>query len=225
MGFSQDELTFVRNGIAKGCRADLRKSKEERKTCVTHASIAQSDGNVRVKRGWSEIEVSIQFKETQETLGASNISEEILNVKEQHAESIEFSKIAIPDIIISKILELLDSYKIGIRIELNILSNDGNIYDLFFIGLGTLLKSLDVPIIDDLKRTEKREIDIPISRTVALFNNGHFVVDPTMIEEEASCGLMHIFVSNEGKLMGCLSEGNCDIEKGSFINIIREISI
>lgn len=224
-GFSQDELEFVRNGIAKGHRSDLRMNKEERKAYVICSSIAQSDGSVRVKRGWSEIEISVQFKETPETLGASNVPGEVLGNNELYMESIEFSKIPIPKIITSKILELLSSYKVGIRVEFSISSNDGNIYDLFFIGLSTLFKGLEVPIIGDLRKTEKREIDIPVSKTVALFNNGHFVVDPTMIEEEASCGLMHIFISNEGKLMGCLSEGNCDIEQELLTNIIQEISI
>ncbi|CAD26114.1 hypothetical protein [Encephalitozoon cuniculi GB-M1] len=224
-GFSRDELALVRSEIASGLRADTRKSEEERRTDVVHSNIAQSDGSIKIRRGESEVEVSIQFKETMETLMTQNISGEWLDTNESSMESIEFSKIAIPNIVSSMILELLASYKIGIRIELNILSNDGNVYDLFFIGLSILFKNLDMPVIDDLRRSERRKIDIPTSKTVALFNSGRFVVDPIMIEEKASCGLMHVFVNSNGALMGCLFEGNCSAEQEVLVNIMRKMCV
>ncbi|ADM12695.1 uncharacterized protein Eint_111960 [Encephalitozoon intestinalis ATCC 50506] len=221
--FGLDELALVRNGIANGLRADLRKNGEARRTNVVHTDIAQSDGSIKIRRGLSEIEVSVQFKETAETLEASGILKENFDGNEFSAESIEFSKIAIPNTISSIILDLLAPYKIGIRIEFSILSNDGNIFDLFFISLGALLENLDIPIVGNLKETEKQKISIPTSKTVALFDNGHFVMDPTRIEEEASCGLIHIFSNNEGILMGCFCEGICNFEEKTLSSIIQEI--
>lgn len=219
--FSEDELAFVRNGVSNGLRIDLRKAKDERSTQIICSDIAQSDGSVRVARGWSEVEVSLQFKETTETLIALGITR---RGDDSGDESPIDAKVEIPVAIKSMILGFLAPHRLGIRIDLNVISNDGNVYDLFFAGLNALLGDLEIPVVNDLERTERRGLDIPLSRTAALFGNGGFVLDPTRIEEKASCGLMHVFVDTKGMLMGCLPEGQWNTTEETLAATIQEMT-
>jgi len=221
---SNDELAFTRMVVASGTRIDGRSRNEHRAVEIIPSEISQSDGSIRLKRGSTEIEVSIQFKETVETLLALGIRPctKASDLSESRVESFGME---IPSIISTRIEEFLSSYKLGIRIELRVIRNNGNVYDLFFIGLNSILRNICVPVIEDLKKGEKETIDIALPTTVALFENGVFVKDPTIIEEKASLGLLHVIIDSSGRLMGCISERNCHLMHDELAKIIKALVV
>ncbi|KAM0671852.1 hypothetical protein CWI42_121920 [Ordospora colligata] len=221
---SNDELAFTRTVISTGTRIDGRGRNEYRTIEMIPSEISQSDGSIRLKRGFTEIEVAIQFKETMETLLSLGISPctKASGLSESRVESFG---IEIPSIISTQIENFFSSYKLGIRIELRVIRNDGNIYDLFFIGLNSILRNICVPVIEDLKQCEKSTIEIALPTTVALFENCVFVKDPTIIEEKASLGLLHVIIDSNGKLMGCISEGDCYLMHNELTEILKTLVI
>lgn len=219
--FSKEELAFIVNGIKNGSRIDLRKNSDERETKRVCSEVAQSDGHVRLKRGLSEVEISIQFKETAETLLALNL---IGKESNQDGSPVESSSIALPAAIGSMINRFLFEYKMGLRIDFEVINDDGNTYDLFFLGLNMLFQSISIPLLSDLQTSKIATLSIPVSKTFALIG-GCVVKDPTKIEEKASHGVIHIFISDRKEVFGFFSEGTCNLDQDVLANILQTIAI
>lgn len=217
--FCEEELAFVRHSILNGVRIDLRGSNEIRDTIHAFPEIAQSDGSVSIRRGMSEVEVSIQFKECIDGLVALKlVSEEFIS-----DEAAIESSVALPRFVHSLISESLKPYKVGVRINLNVINDDGNVYDLFFLGLRLLFESVEMPFLEDLHKTAVSKINIPTSASFALIGNA-YVKDPTKIEESASHGLIRLFVGDNREMLGIFSEGVCNIERSALIGVLEAVA-
>lgn len=214
--FSNDELVFIRDGIVNGVRVDQRRSCDERHVVPIPSAISQSDGHIRLRRGLSEVDVSIQFKETSETLVALGLIEETSGPGEDVVET----PVALPATVGNMISGFLSEHKVGVRIGFDVINDDGNVYDLFFAGLKALFLDVEMPVVEDLGRVKRSGLDIPVSRTFAVVD-GSFVSDPTKIEEEASDGLVHVFVGSRKEIVGCFSEKNCCLGHDVFANILH----
>lgn len=216
--FSEDELTFIRNGVANGIRMDLRKVQEERSAVHVGSYVAQSDGHIRLKRGLTELEVFMQFKETSETLSALSLIDKEHELDEPAIES----SFPLPNTVKNMILEFLSPYKLGMRIDFSVVNDDGNVYDLFFLGLSAIFRNIEVPVLENLQNVDKTTLDLPISRTFALFGKT-LIIDPTKIEEEASHGLMRILSTSEKGICGCFLEKNCKLEHNVLIDVLQVV--
>ncbi len=168
MAFSREELLFVRESLLRGIRTDLRNPRESRRVEFQALDIPQADGSLRVTRGHTKLKVSLQFKEAEEE-------------KFPHRE----------------IEEWLKEFKVGIRVDLEVENDDGNILGTFISGLRELLKEVEVPDILDLSRTIRSGVNLPEMRVVCLV--GGVVVEDPLRVEEACCDASLVFVGEKGR--------------------------
>ncbi|KAF9761751.1 hypothetical protein NGRA_2409 [Nosema granulosis] len=191
--FSKEELLFVREGVLKGIRIDLREALESRSTQISTVENPQADGSVFVSRGHTKLSVSYQFKESADSL----LELKLIKNKEDFKEKIlDLEKI--PETLRRQIENWLTQFKVGLRVDCEIVNDDGNVYETFVFGLRHLLRKVSVPILGDLEKTIESGIVLPEIKTICLFGNV-CVVDPLKIEEE-SCDSSVIAVVENGKI-------------------------
>lgn len=196
--FSATEIDYIRQSICRGVREDLRSFDTSRKTIQKLGELPRADGYVKLERGRTLVELSVQFKETEATLKELNVNPDLF------PEAIEVleSNIAIPRVLESILHEFLEDSKIGMKLEMNVIHDDGNVYDLLFHGLSIIFTDIDVPDIYDLKNTRKAKINIPFSITYAIYGDS-FILDPTLLEEKSADGLLHLYRNSDQKILGC----------------------
>jgi exosome complex component RRP43 len=211
--FSQEELDFVRSGIRMDRRTDLRRSHEQRETSIFPSRLAQSDGSVRVCRGMSEVEVSMQYKETDEMLTSLSLA----GKGAAGAQPVE-SNMPLPSLVLGLVTGFLGRYKIGLRLHINIINNDGSLYDLVVTALQSLFREVEVPDIWDLTRVVRTGLEIPAARTFAVIN-GTFVNDPCRIEEAAAEGIVHVLIGDGNRIHGCCFDKGCTMDAA----VLREL--
>lgn len=66
--YSAEEQNFIRNGIKDGVRVDLRELNESRNTTILTREQTIKEGFIVVQHGFSKIEVSLRFVETEDLL-------------------------------------------------------------------------------------------------------------------------------------------------------------
>lgn len=101
---------------------------------------------------------------------------------------------------------ILDSFKVGLLIEVKIINDDGNVFDLVFRGLHKAFSEIKMPNIRDLTSCQTAGFNLPVSKTVAVVRDV-VVVDPTLIEEASADGLVHIFFS-DNQVLRILTNGS-----------------
>lgn len=208
---SQGEVSFIAKAIESTIRMDMRRMDEKRAQTITetsaHAS-ALADSAVQVSRGYSQVCLSVSFRSSYRTLAALN-----LTLGKEHVSSDEFKtlKCALSDTNPSfKIIEdFLNSFNIGCYIEVYIIRNDGNIFDMIFDGLKHIFSSIAVPNVCNLSENIQSGVDLPACTSYAMFGP-KMVLDPTRLEEQSSDGIVRIFDTNGVKCV--LAEGSIDFD-------------
>lgn len=144
-----------------------------------------SDKSIRIQRGYSCIDISILLTEGECPVVLSGISFEKDSILHSH-----------PSLFILE--EYLRNQSVSCIINVNVIKNDGNIYDMFFSGIRYLFQSISIG-------ETVLSVDIPETVSYAIFDysNGvddtvKIVADPTILEEESCDALIHVI---NGKIM------------------------
>lgn len=190
MPSSPKEISFIRESLEKGIRLDLRGLLEERIPKVEPIYNSQGDGCLLITKGHTKVKVDIQFME---------ISEGLIELKliDQKIEKVVGDSLCVDKIPLSlkKLLEnWLSFYKIGLRIDLEIVNDDGNVYEAFIYGLREILKEIEVPDILNLEKVIKTGIELPKMKVMGFYKKVK-IVDPLLLEEEA-CDYLITFIEN-----------------------------
>ncbi|KAK1349669.1 hypothetical protein LUQ84_001321 [Hamiltosporidium tvaerminnensis] len=229
---STEEIEFTRKCILENLRVDLRKMNDERETVFMESTIEQSDGHLHVVRGETEIEVSIRFIETEETLftleriendttESSIAPESSKTLDSSNIESNEFFL----NLIQETLKEFLKNYKIGVKVEAVIFKDDGCVFDLFFLALQKIFSCINIPIIENLDRLDifcdiETSLDLPKPKTYAVYEN-IFVLDPNKNEELSSDGIIHLLVDSSKNIHGMFLENSKLIDPLVLIEAIN----
>lgn len=242
--FSKEELSFNTKSITNGFRTDKRDFLQNREQQILKINCPQSDKAIKIIRGFSEVELKIGFKASCSTLqriGAlDEIAEnvELISNKHKNEQIIEGSKIHNIELIFEeyktiqskftqlnsvfeRIENLLNEYEIGILIEVVVLKNDGNIFDMVFAGLNYIFNNLEIPDIKDLNNSLIVNVNLPISETFAIFSD-FIISDPILIEEASADGVIHIFKENNTIINIC---SDSPIPYDLFLNFINRLNV
>lgn len=224
MQISPDETTFIKEALKSGTRMDGRKLTEMRNQQIrkdpSNAS-PLSDGAVKITRGQSELIVSVVIKGRDEVVPGSAGSTGSASSKGGRAPSSTS-----PDTISLSMHDLrLDStffttftskaifscppwmvihnflipYGVGCLIDMTIVNDDGNLFDMLFDAVKEIFQSVQVPVLTDLSRTVTDGVAVPWCRSYAVIG-GVVVADPTGVEEAAAEGTVRLFEG--GQLVG-----------------------
>lgn len=109
-------------------------------------------------------------------------------------------------LIFKQIEQFLAEYSIGVTIEVHMLEDDGNLFDIFFRAMTVLFSDIRIPNVKNLSDELIAGIDLPISETYTVLENS-LIRDPTLKEERATDGLVHI-LRKEGHIVSLLVEGH-----------------
>ncbi|CAF0850064.1 unnamed protein product [Brachionus calyciflorus] len=201
------EIEFLVGLITAGSRLDLRAFDEEREFIFKENVCPRSDKSIYLKQGYTEMNIDIVFKSTGETLESLNYTREAyrttvfdeshldVHIKDIHGSDVSLPYITEEKLCLDGIKNLLSSYKIGATIEVNLINNDGNVFDVFFKGLNILFSSLMIPNIKNLKEDIEISYSTPMTRAYAIINDT-IIYDPTLLEEVASNAILHVITSN-----------------------------
>lgn len=207
---SKRELEFISGLITAGSRLDTRTNKDQRTFIFKDNIRPKSDRSLYLKQGFTEIEINIAFKSTPETLEHLNYSKSAYktidvndSIVELYIKSRDGSDLFIKNIndknpVFESLKELFSSFKLGIIVELIVINNDGNIFDLFFRGLNEIFSEILIPNVDNLNKDFPIKHNLPISKTYAIVNNT-ILYDPTLLEELSSNAIIHIFLLEDTK--------------------------
>lgn len=191
-----------------------------------------ADASLKVIRGYSIISLSVCFRTSIHTLSALNMLDTspvslpavlypstlypstLNSPKEGAIDLSDFRTVkiqenptqstTIQESMLKHIENFLNKHNIGCLIELYVIRDDGNLFDMVFDGLKEMFKSIEIPNILDLNMAVKSGVDLPTCISYAVIGSTA-VADPTRLEELAADGIIRVF-SN-----GCvISEGNVD---------------
>lgn len=233
--FCKSELGFTVNAIKHNTRLDLRQLSEERVFQWQENDILQPDRAIIAKCGASEIEISVLFGATVDTKQAPSkdgtqlfvINEKPIEIKFigssalNSAQSINFINKSLASSIFKDLETQLKQYCLTALIEVIVINNDGNIFDLFFKALNILFSNINIPNVHDLSNDILISLLLPVSRSISLIDD-KMVVDPNLLEEEAAKGIVRAFYKGD-ECIGVFSEG-C-IKYNELSRIVNELGI
>lgn len=233
---SKSEINFISKAIKNNTRMDLREINEKRDQKITeNEKFASSlvDRSVLIERGHSKLNLSISFRSSLNTLKILELkmtnkeelkdcnNEELKTIKitnkndiTEELKTINHSLNYSNNPALKKIEDLLESFNIGIYIEVYIIKNDGNIYDMIIDGLKYIFSSIKIPNILRLEECYNCSINIPECKSYAIYGT-ELILDPTILEESSSEGIIRIF---EGEERSIISEGSIDFNNFTLIN-------
>lgn len=234
--FSTEELDYVIKSLQQDIRLDCRGLDEAREMSISEDSSSQPDKSMILKRGLSEIELRISFKLSAHSVVTIQLPNEILfmdrlfgslkpdiipswnrGINPDDYRTVETKHLP-PNPSIAILEKFLIKFKIGATIEVIIRKNDGNVFDMIFDGIRHAFASIKVPDINDLKKEIEAGVDLPQSTSYAIFETA-VISDPTLIEETAALGVIHVFKDNFDKVINFVSEKS--INKDRYKSLIE----
>jgi len=237
--FSRDELDYVTKSLQQGIRLDCRDLDESREMSISEGSSSQPDKSMVLKRGLSEIELRISFKLSAHSVVTIQLPNEILfmdrlfgnlkpgiipnqsswnrGINPDDYRTIETKHLP-PNPSIAILEKFLIKFKIGVTIEVGIRKNDGNVFDMIFDGIRHAFASIKVPDVNDLKKEIDAGVDLPKSTSYAVFETS-VISDPTLIEETAALGVIHVFKDKFDKVINFVSEKS--INKDRYKSLVE----
>ena len=220
---SPEELSYIRKSILDGTRIDFREDNKKRNFEITTQRIERSDGCIQVKRGLTEIEVSLRFEENDLFLHSAN-----LLTKEEFEERGKQGPCFRSDIStpfnIDKYLEtFFADFKLSINLEAKIIKNDGCILSLFFDALRLIFSKIRVPRFKNMHEYTEEETTVHFSSCESFaFLDKKIIADPTLSEEMASDYVVHLLKGKIGNVMGVFVSGT---QNASFDSILGHFPI
>lgn len=211
--FSKAELEFTVKAIRNKVRLDTRKFIEKREQTFVEQDTPRADRSIKVKRGNSEIDLNVLFRSSGETLihlnlmkngddrsfmdrffCHSNAIEPLVPSQQRSFENLQTlqTKISHPNPTFARLESFLKHFKVGVLIEITVIRDDGNVFDMTFDGIRYVFSDIIVPDATNLFRERKAGVDLPWSTSFAIFQDS-FVADPVLLEESSACGIVHIF--------------------------------
>ncbi|KCZ74617.1 hypothetical protein H311_04416, partial [Anncaliia algerae PRA109] len=100
----------------------------------------------------------------------------------------------------------LEETKLTIKLDINVIVDDGSILSLIFDGLKDIFTQIEVPFFIPHYKINRMDYKIPDYYEFALFND-IFIIDPTKCEEISSDGLLVIIKESETIKKIILREG------------------
>lgn len=219
-GFSDGELGFVVRSAQSGVRLDARPFDGVRAFSCASNEILQADASVHARLGATEAEISVLFRSTAAALLEMRL---VADEREAPADAqlIEIKLAngaapigAMPDSdspALRKLRALLSEARLGLLIEVRVLNDDGNVYDLLFMGLHAIFSDISVPNIRDLATDLRAAISLPVPRSFALVGDA-VLADPTLLEEAAADGLVRVF-AEDGRALCTVVEGSVQSDR------------
>ncbi|EPR77757.1 hypothetical protein SLOPH_2187 [Spraguea lophii 42_110] len=233
------EKQFIRNQIQNGYRIDNRRPDEESEIIIKSKNLVKADGYIYLIQGNSEIEISIQNlinKEEQENISSEiddfidnnieneNEFENNIDNEEQNAKTLEKKPVKI--IFNSKSYNFINKIKniinCDVKINLNVIKDDGNIFSLFVFGLNLILKKKNIEYYDIYTEASNKEHfneNNILCKRYALIDS-IIIIDPIKMEEESSDCIIDVLYQDK-KVKCYFIEGMVDNTK--IENILNKI--
>lgn len=218
--FSRAELEFVVRTIENKVRLDTRELMEKRIQVLVEQDVPRADRSIKITRGLSEIDLNISFKSSRKTLAHLKLMEDGIDggfmdrffyrseaigtfVRDQHQSSEDFqtlqTKLKCPNPVFTRMEDFLDQLKIGVLMEVVVIRDDGNVFDMIFDGIRYAFSDIIVPDINSLSKEKRTGVSLPWSTSFAVFED-LFVADPVLLEEHSACGIVHVFKDADQKI-------------------------
>ncbi|KAK8794631.1 hypothetical protein WA158_001612 [Blastocystis sp. Blastoise] len=234
---SVTEKKYICDGIKQNIRTDGRTNKDYRKLELETSLIQQCHGSARVRTVNSGTDVLVAIKlevitpdEKTPKCGALDVSVDFTASSSLHFRSREFDIESISlanklsEVLMSSgavdleslcIIEKLFAWKLYIDIQ--ILSDDGNLFDIIFYAINAALQTTRLPKTNPLADLDNGERDfeidddpstyirlnckqLPLCITLSQIS-GKLVVDCSKVEEDCSSCALRVAVNKEGKIV------------------------
>lgn len=192
-----DENRYMRDSICQGVRLDSRKVDERRVLEVLPQKMEQYDNSVHMRRGATEVEVSLRFEENDIFLRDLNLlTDEEFSAGSARGPCVKCN-IEPPFDIAVLLGNFFDRFKMSINIEVRVIRDDGSVFTLLFDALGAVFSRISVPVFSNMQEYTEDvfTLRLPTCDTFALIN-GKAVLDPTLLEETACDGIFHVLKSD-----------------------------
>ncbi|KAM9319477.1 exosome complex component RRP43 [Gastrophryne carolinensis] len=229
-GFKTVEpLEYYRKFLKENCRPDGRELNEFRTTTINVGSITTADGSALVKIGNCTVICGIRAEFASPPIDAPNKGYIVPNVEltplcsprfrpGPPGEEAQVASQFIADVIensqmISKEDLCIENGKLAwvLYCDLICLDYDGNLLDACTCALLAALRNAQLPSVKINEETGLAQVTMsksnalkihkhPLSTSFAIFDDVHFLVDPTNEEENLATGLMTIVTDEDGKL-------------------------
>ncbi|KAI4291996.1 hypothetical protein PAPHI01_1270 [Pancytospora philotis] len=209
---SASEVEYAQKSISAGVRPDGRALHECRPYSYEPYDVPLADRSLVLQRGLTRIVVSATIRSSAQTLEelriapssktpeveprlidirfsnacVSSSAEEVDLLRALFAEGCHYGFVA------DALREALVRFKVGLSLEVKIVQDDGNLYDLVIAGIHELFTAISVPDIHDLDTYAVARLDLPVCHTYCIVN-GAAVADPSALETAASAGRVRVF--------------------------------
>lgn len=205
---SQGELRYVADSVLNGVRLDFRKTDELRRVEILPRKNEMNDNFVHIRKGLSEIEVSLRFKENARLLHClSLITREELDKSEDKVPTLEYN-VAVPFDIKFWFSEFFEEFNLSISIEVRIVRDDGGIDSLLLNALRILFTNVRAPIFKNMREYTEKKISVPLPHCSTFANkNRMYIEDPTLIEEMCSDGVIQVLRDCSNNAVGVFAIG------------------
>ncbi|KAI5170353.1 exosome complex component RRP42 [Pancytospora epiphaga] len=213
-GISEGETMFVKMALERNVRLDSRSFTQGREWKYEKNNLPVTDGSLYLQAGHTSLTLSVMFTTTlTKLLDVSPIEFKFVGISVSSSASINSFLArdwAVPaNSIFGKLYSLLDSLSLTALIEIEVLQDDGNVFDLVFTGLSSLFSTISFPNIVDLANPIPASLVLPTSRTFVVYNN-ELISDPTFLEERTLEVQIHAFYESDGRLLTVFLEGPID---------------
>ena len=192
---SKGELDYVNASVQNGVRLDTRQPGEPRELHLLKCASGYSDGCVRARRGFSEVEVSVYLRESERLLHSMKLLAED-DAGRKHEAALFHCGVTLAPGIGVFFERFYAEYMFGVDVRVRIIENDGGITPLTLAALSLIFSDISVPVFENMHRyaESSAEVVLPACESFALVG-GNALRDPTAMEEGASKAVFRVFGS------------------------------
>lgn len=231
---------LIREIVAKGKRMDNRGFDEYRNVVVEQGVIKQAEGSARVRIGNTEVIAGVKmdigepFSDTPDE-GVLMVAAELLPLASPEFESgppgeqaIELARIADRAIRESKAIDFKklcikpDEKVWMINVDIDVLDDDGNLFDAACLAAVAALRNAKIPEVDEKEKPVYSSgaqplpmNGIPVSTTFVKIGN-NILADPNLAELEAADARLTVGTVNSDGIKFC------SMQKGGSVGISAE---
>lgn len=207
------ELEFIQQRISQGCRIDGRSLLDYRRINVVNSVISLASGSSQVTIGDTTILTGVKCETTNEQKVSCCIKgEEDLFLTELLTKCIEMEK--------------YPNWTFFVDVE--ILSNDGNLSDAIGLSIREALKCTQVPdieVIEDQIQISDTSSSLSVRLPwIVTFNmiSSRYVVDCSVKEEECSDSLFQFVLDEDDALLAMKKDGDSGLDASILFDLMNK---